>query len=185
MRQIVKLAEGLPVAEMHRALLAQPELWDQNPGRTESKDSPHYGLSDIWARFAAPGVNGGEPHRSVWYPSADLIPVRELVYPLMSMVEGEELGGVLITKIPAGKMCKPHRDLGWHARAYEKVAVQIAADPEQAFHFHDEHLVTEPGDCFWFDNFHEHWVTNPTNHDRITMIVCIRTTAMDELKARP
>ena len=84
------------------------------------------------------------------------------------------MGGVLITKIPAGKECKPHTDPGWHARYYEKVAIQIQSAPGQAFCFEGESLETRPGDVFWFDNAFTHWVTNPTPYDRITLIACIQ-----------
>jgi hypothetical protein len=175
MSKIAKIASGLDVEPMRAALEAHPELWDQFTARTSSPQSPHYELSDIWARFAEPGVNGAEAHKSVWYPSADLMPIRELVYPIMSMVQGDELGGVLITRIPAGKACRPHVDNGWHARYYQKFGISIAADPGQEFCFEWESLVTEPGDVFFFDNAYLHWVTNPTPHDRITVIACIRT----------
>lgn len=175
MSHIRLLASGIDVAAMQVALAAHPELWDENTARTAPEDSPHHGLSDIWARFAAPGVDGSQPHLPVWYPCADLLPIRELVYPLMSLAQGDQLGGVLITKIPAGAECKPHLDPGWHARYYEKFAVQIHADPGQAFHFDDDALVTKPGDLFAFDNAHVHWVTNPTAFDRVTVIACIRT----------
>jgi hypothetical protein len=171
----IKLIErGLDVAPMLWALQANPQLWDQHRARTEHPNSPHYGLSDIWARWAAPGVDGSQPHESVWWPAADLLPVRELVFPLMGRLRGEQLGGVLITKIPAGKECKRHSDPGWHARHYEKFGVQIQSAPGQAFCFDGASLETKPGDVFWFDNAHPHWVPNPTPHDRITMIVCIR-----------
>jgi quercetin dioxygenase-like cupin family protein len=57
---------------------------------------------------------------------------------------------------------------------YEKFAVQIASAPGQAFCFEGERLETKPGDVFWFDNQHLHWVTNDTPYERVTMIVCIR-----------
>ena len=171
----IKLIEqGLNVAPLLWALQENPQLWDQHRARTEHPNSPHYGLSDIWARWAAPGVDGSQPHESVWWPAADFLPVRELVFPLMGRLRGEKLGGVLITKIPAGKECKRHSDPGWHARHYEKFGVQIQSAPGQAFCFDGEALETRPGDVFWFDNAHPHWVPNPTPHDRITMIVCIR-----------
>lgn len=175
MSKIALVMEEVDVSGMRDALYAHPELWDENTARTEHENSPHHGLSDIWARFAEPGTNGGEAHKAVWYPCADLMPIRELVYPLMSLVNGDELGGVLITKIPAGKSCKPHIDNGWHARYYQKFAIQIDADTSQAFCFDGEELVTKPGDVFFFDNSHTHWVTNPTENDRITIIACIRT----------
>lgn len=175
MTRIKLVTEGLDVAPLAAALAANPALWDQYPGRTAPEDSPHHGLSDIWARFAEIGTDGSQPHDAVWYPSADVLPVRGLVYPLMSLVQGDKLGGVLITKIPAGRMCKPHADTGWHARHFQKFAIQVEADPGQAFCFDGESLVTKPGDVFWFDNAFTHWVTNPTARDRITAIVCIKT----------
>jgi hypothetical protein len=173
--RIKHLTTGVRVGAMQAALAAHPELWDQNRARTEDPASPHHGLSDIWARFAAPGVDGSQPHDAIWYPAADLLPIRELAYLVMTAVRGDRLGGVLITKIPAGRECKPHSDPGWHARYYQKFAVQIHADPGQGFHFEGETLVTAPGDLFWFDNAFTHWVTNPTPHDRVTAIVCIKT----------
>lgn len=176
MSKIKLLASGINVHPILWALQSHPELWDQNAARTENPDSPHYGLSDIWARYAAPGVNGAEPHESVWYPNADLLPIKDLVYSIMGAVQGDQLGGVLITKIPPGKQCRPHVDNGWHAQHYEKFGLQIQSSPGQAFCFDDEQLETKPGDLFTFDNSYNHWVTNDTPYDRITMIVCIRRT---------
>jgi hypothetical protein len=169
------LSSGVNVAPMLWALHEHPELWDENRARTRDAGSPHHELHDIWARYAAPGVDASKPHEAVWYPCANLLPVRELVYPLMSVLHGDQLGGVLITKIPPGKSCKPHSDPGWHARHYQKFALQIQSHPKQAFHFESQSLVTKPGDLFWFDNQYTHWVTNDSDQDRITMIVCIRT----------
>lgn len=170
---IRKISEGVNVQPMLWALQSHPELWDQNTSRTESEASPHHGLSDIWVRYAQDITEPG-PHESVWYPCADLLPVREIVYPLMSFVRGERLGGILITKIPAGRECKPHRDPGWHARYYDKYAVQIQSAPGQQFCFEGEALETKPGDVYWFRNDVTHWVTNPTPYDRITLICCIK-----------
>ena len=92
----------------------------------------------------------------------------------MAHVKGERLGGVLITKIPPGVTCMPHVDGGWHAAYYDKYAVQLQSAPRQHFHFQDESLCAAPGDIYWFDNSVEHWVTNESSVDRMTMIVCIR-----------
>ncbi|MBT2322519.1 aspartyl/asparaginyl beta-hydroxylase domain-containing protein [Variovorax paradoxus] len=176
MSHIKLLWRGLNVDAIQRALAEHPELWDQRTDRTAPEGSPHHGLSDIWARFADPDTMQADgSHDSVWYPPADVLPVRDMVHPLMYAVRGERLGGVLITRIRPGQVCKPHTDPGWHARYYDKYAIQIEATPEQAFHFEGESLVTRPGDVFWFDNAYTHWVTNDSQRDRITMIVCIRT----------
>lgn len=173
--KIKRIGENIHVAPLLWALHENPDLWDQHKGRTESTESPHHGLSDIWARYAPPGVDPSKRHDAIWYANADILPVRDIVYPLMAHLSGDILGGVLITKIPAGMQCKPHVDNGWHAKFYKKFAVQIQSSPGQRFCFEDEKLETKPGDLFYFDNSFTHWVENPTPHDRITMIVCIKT----------
>lgn len=173
--KIKQIGAGLPVAPILWALQQHPKLWNRNTSRTEDPSSPHHGLDDIWARYGAPErAKDGEPHDAFWYPCAEVLGVKSMCLDLMRHVEGVELGGVLITRIPPGKSVKPHTDPGWHARRYEKYGVQITSAPGQEFCFDGEALETKPGDVFWFDNAHTHWVTNPTPYERITMIVCIR-----------
>jgi quercetin dioxygenase-like cupin family protein len=170
------LGQSLAVSQIHWALLEHPELWNEHTARTENPASPHHGVDDIWVRFGDPArAQDGAPHDSFWYPSADALGIKPLCFDLMRFAEGVELGGVLITRIPPGASVKPHTDPGWHARRYQKFAVQITSAPGQRFCFEGESLETKPGDLFWFDNQHMHWVTNPTPYERITLIACIRT----------
>ncbi len=176
MSKIKKIAGGVNVTPLLWALQANPQLWNEFGQRTADPASPHHEVDDIWLRYAEPeSASKPGPHESVWYPSASVLPVREIVYPLMQFVRGERLGGVLITRIRAGKQCKPHHDDGWHARYYEKFAIQIQSAPGQFFCFDGEKLEPAPGDVYTFQNEHTHWVTNETEHDRITLIVCIKT----------
>ena len=158
------------------AIRSHPELWNQHPARTESPESPHHGLDDIWLRFAASGGKnvGGEEHESIWYPSAEVLGVKPVVQNLYERFEGKKLGGVLLTRIPPGATCRPHQDLGWHAQEYEKFALQIDSAPGQRFCFEVEELETQPGDVFWFNNQYLHWVVNPTCYERVTLIVCMK-----------
>ncbi len=176
--KIERIASGLNVAPIYWALQEHPELWNEHTARTEDPASPHHGLDDIWARFGDPArAVDGQPHDAKWYPAADLLGIKPMCLDLMRAVQGVELGGVLITRIPPGKEVKPHTDPGWHARRYEKFAIQITSAPGQRFCFEGEELETRPGDVFWFDNQYTHWVTNPTPYERVTMIVCIRKEA--------
>lgn len=179
MTQRIKLiGEGVDVSKIYWALQQHPELWNQNTQRTKTPSGPHHGLDDIWLRYGDPErATDGQPHDSFWYPGADLLGVKPLCHDLMRMVDGEELGGVLITRIPPGCLCKPHTDPGWHARRYQKFGVQITSAPGQRFHFDDESIETKPGDLFWFDNQYSHWVTNDTPYERVSMIICIRKEA--------
>lgn len=159
-----------------------PELWNEFDLRTNHPQSPHRELDDIFVRYNARENFTGDrqafngPHDAVWWQSIEKIPsVMAIIWDLMRKVEGERLGMVLITRIPAGSTCYPHVDNGWHAGHYDKYAVQLTSAAGQTFHVEDEVLDPAPGQCYWFDNSRRHWVLNPTNKDRMTMIVCIRT----------
>lgn len=171
---IRKLPYKFDVAPLVEQLSESPELWGEIPLRT-SGDSPHRESKDIWLRFAKDLGAFNFPHSSIWYPAAgDLLSAADLCMYMMSMVNGHTLGGVLITKIPAGKQIYPHIDKGWHAQYYEKFAIQIASAHGQSFCFEGEELNVAPGESFWFSNQSSHWVINPTNEDRITLIMCIK-----------
>lgn len=162
-------------------LAANPKLWDAFDFRTDSPVSPHRELSDIIVRYNARENFTGdraafnEPHESVWYPCVRELPsVIPIALEVMHLVEGERLGMVLITRIPAHKECYAHRDVGWHARYYDKYAVQLASAPGQAFCFEGESLSAEPGEIYSFENSQVHWVTNDSDFERMTMIICVR-----------
>lgn len=184
MKNMMHVASGIDVAPLVLAIKRQPWLWNQYSVRREQYNSPHGKLSDIWVRYNAwENYNEEEgrerfndEHDSVWYPAYDALPeVSPIVFGLMASLQGERLGGVLITKIPPGGICEPHIDTGWHAEYYDKYAVQLESHPLQAFHFEGESFSARPGDVYWFDNSQTHWVTNESDFDRMTMIVCIRS----------
>lgn len=166
------------IAELAR----HPELWNEFDLRTNHPQSPHRELDDIFVRYNARENFDGdrhafnERHDAVWWDSAGKLPsVLPVVFDLMRRVNGEHLGMVLITRIPAGATCHRHVDLGWHARHYDKYAVQLTSAPGQSFHVEETSLEARPGECYFFNNSRPHWVLNQSRQDRMTMIVCIRT----------
>ena len=170
------------VSEVVKELEAHPELWNQHTLRTDRYNTPHEHVSDIWVRFNAWDNFDGDgykftcmPHESVWYPCIEVLPsVERIVHEVMEFVGAVSLGGVLITKIPPHGEVKPHVDSGWHAEQYEKFAVQIKGNTDQAFCFEDAELRPEPGELYTFDNSRLHWVRNDSDEERITLIICIR-----------
>jgi uncharacterized RmlC-like cupin family protein len=182
MKHLRLVLTGLNVNPLVAELARAPELWDDFTFRTESPISPHRDMSDIIVRYndRKNYTNREEfnrEHDAVWWDAYRHLPsVRQIVFAVMTAVEGERLGMVLITKLPPGKVCYPHRDGGWHASYYEKYAVLLQGNQHQEFGFEDDEKVSaRPGDVYWFDNAVTHWVTNPTNEDRLTMIVCVRS----------
>lgn len=180
MTHIRLLYSGMNVTPLITALTRQPWLWNQHTFRTENPASPHRAVDDIWLRYNDYANRNKTdfhgPHESLWYPAYYALPqVRDLVFPLMAAVEGERLGGVLITRIPAGCRVEPHVDGGWHASYYDKYAIQLMGNERQAFQFEGQSLSAKPGDVYWLDNSKTHWVTNDSDEDRMTLIVCIRS----------
>jgi hypothetical protein len=166
------------VLPLRRELNAHPEVWDQHPFRRIHPRSPHRQASDIWIRYNALenlGPHFNDEHESVWYPVAKHLPAAKRICNSVADIENKPLAGVLITKIPAGKEIFPHRDLGWHAEHTLKIGVLVQGNKDQKFCFEDSEHACGAGDCFWFTNQDAHWVTNETDEDRVTLIVCVRT----------
>jgi hypothetical protein len=178
---ISHIAAGFDVRPLLGQLEAHPELWNAHRERLEQYGSPHSGVSDIWVRYNPWENYTGdwaafhEEHESAWYPAVTKIPAAwSLSRRVMRRVGGSRLGGVLITRIPPGGSVAPHIDQGWHARFYGKYAIQVEGGPDQAFCFEDAELRPEPGDLYTFDNSRLHWVRNDSDHNRTTLIICIR-----------
>lgn len=181
MKNLLQIASGLNVLPLRLQLQRNQHLWNRNTIRTENPTSPHHGCDDIWVRHLPEGKNSHAD--SEWMLSAQALPAAaDIAFGLMSLVKGERLGGVLITRIPPGHAVRPHIDRGWHAEYYDKFAVQIASHQQQAFCFEGESLCAAPGDVYWFDNSKEHWVENNSPVERITLIVCIKPHTSLEFK---
>lgn len=185
MSKIHLVATGFDVAPVLAQLKAHPELWDSITIRKDNPASPHREVQDIWVRNGPLSLyenddgradRSKQPFESVWYPAyRKLTALKPLIFDLMHLVKGERIGAIFITKIPPGAACHPHKDAGWHVENHDKYVIQLASHPRQAFHFENESLVTKPGDVFFFDNQHTHWVTNDSSQDRISLIVCIQS----------
>jgi hypothetical protein len=181
MTPIWQIASGLDVATLREQIEQHPEIWNTHRQRTEQYGTPHDGVSDIWVRYRDWGEYTGDwqafhdEHESRWYPAISKIPAAwSLARKVRRMVGLPILGGVLITKVPPGGQVAPHIDGGWHAKAHRKFGVQVIGGQDQAFCFDGHELRPESGDVYEFRNDLTHWVTNDSDHDRITMIVCCR-----------
>lgn len=187
MKHFVKIADGIDVSGVVAQLKDNPSLWDAHTVRKTYDGTPHSRMSDIWVRYNAfdrfdPANHKAfnDEHVSVWYQAwGKLTALRPIIFDLMAKVEGEMIGGVLITRIPPGEGILPHADASWHVSYFSKFYLSIASAPG-AFFFCEHEGETErinpkPGDIYLFDNRKVHWVENHSNHDRITCIICIRT----------
>jgi hypothetical protein len=175
------LQTGWDVEPLQQQLAAHPDVWNRHTMRTASEGTPHREVDDIWVRYNAWENFSGDAeafnseHESEWYPVVAQLPAAWSLARRVARLAGmRKLGGVLITRVPPGGEVKPHVDHGWHAHAHDKIAVQIQGNRGQSFCFDMVSLRTVPGDVYQFDNSFKHWVLNPTDQERITMIVCVR-----------
>ena len=172
------VSSGIDTAAALAQLEAQPSLWNATPGR-RGPTSPHRETQDIWLRWRDPDV--GSPSRPgpiIHWPAWFALPaVAEIVKPLVLICAAEELGGVLITKIPSGGQVYPHHDRGgWHAEHFNcKLYVPLRGPAECVNYCEDEQAVMKAGEAWRFDNLKTHWVVNDDDEDRVTLIICMRT----------
>jgi hypothetical protein len=181
------IAVNFNVMPLQIALRRQPRLFGKYKERCIG-ESPHRESDDIWVRYNnyenvikvdAP-LNSehpaNAPHRSVWYPVYYQLPqLRPLIFDLMNLVEGEDLGTVLLVKLEPGKQVYPHSDSGWSAGYYEKYFIPIQTSAKATFNFPDGVIAPELGHVYWFDNSILHSYTNNTPDDVIMLIVTIRS----------
>ena len=121
MSHFTLIARDIPVEPLLGQIDANPHLWGSR-GARQRGESPHREATDIWLRYMDPAMIGRHDimtrHESVWYPEAlALYGVLPIVHRLRGVIgEPLELGGVLLTRISAGKCVYEHSDAGpWHA----------------------------------------------------------------------
>lgn len=176
----LKLSEGLDVSQILKELEQAPHLWNQIDSRTNFKESPHYNSKDIWLRYAPQElfkvIDRYQPFIPEWYESSEELPsCVDFSLELMKAVEGEMLGGVLITQVPPKGKILPHIDESWHVDYFDKFYLHLESNDDVEFCWRDGiKIKPKAGELYWLDNTKEHWVNNDGDTPRTTLIVCIK-----------
>lgn len=180
MRQFHRVTSELDISAAINEISVNDALFGEYTARGDAPGSAHADMTDIWVRYGditdmvKTGDYSGlaQEHDSIWLK--DMPAVKRVCFDVMSLVDGERLGGVLVTKLPPGGEILPHTDVGWHAEYYDKFYVPIQNQKGAVFYFEDGEIIPEIGDVWRFDNSRAHWVKNESGSDRIAMIVCIK-----------
>lgn len=184
-----KLLENeIGVKALRKQIEAHPELWDTQNMRRLHPQSPHKDGHDIWVRYnditffePKDPEKFSDPHIPIWYPAWNVLTeLQPLVRYVAGVAESDMIGGILITRIPAGCKIPPHRDTGWHVNYFDKFYLTIQNGPGGKFSCDagsgcSETIEPKAGDLYRFDNRILHWVDNDSTVDRITAIICLRT----------
>jgi len=190
-----KIACGFNIMPLQIALRRQPGLFGKYNQRCNSAESPHRESSDIWIRYNSiesvlncdKQLDSEHPankeHKSVWYPAYYQLPdIRAIVFDLMRIVEGEELGTILVVKVPPKKQIYTHTDGGWGAEYYEKYLIPVQCYSGTSVNFPDGTIIPELGATYWFDNSIDHNAINESNEDMVVLIVTIRSDKVKDAK---
>jgi len=121
------------------------------------------------------GKSDGQ-HENVDQPAyAKLTEARPIVFGLMSRVQGERLGRVMINSLRPGGTIFPHADTPAHCEYYTRFHCVLQTSPGAVIRCGDETIHMPQGTVWWFNNALEHEVLNGGTVDRIHMVIDIRT----------
>lgn len=171
-----RIIKGLDISKAAKELSINSHLFGEIGARKNASEV-HSQMDDIWLRFGDIPKDGDyskitNEHDSIWLKH--LPECRNVCFKIMTAVDGERLGGVLITRLPAGGKILPHTDSGWHAEYYDKYYVPIKNKKGAVFCFDDGVIDPCLGDVWAFNNSYAHWVDNNSDQERIAMIACVK-----------
>lgn len=180
MRNFLKIAENINVLQLRQELMNNANLWNENTLRTKHPGTAHSQVSDIWVFFNEISIDEEfsvmddklvRPYRA-W----DKLPsLRPILFALMNQVQAVQLGRVIITRLPPGKIIEPHVDMGAPATYFTRYQLAIQCNPGNTFYIGDEEMSFRTGDIWQINNNEEHGVVNNSNDDRIVCIFDMRS----------
>lgn len=173
------IAQGIDVVPLAVELARNEDLWDRNPQRRTYPGSPHAAMTDITVRYMPEEYITLEErrreHRNVFWPAWHFMPaLRPLVFGLMARVQAVELGSIIITRLPPGKMIEPHSDVGSWAPEYYSCKAHVTVAGSAIVRCADEACIFQVGTAWTFDNLLTHSVESVGEVDRISVIVSMR-----------
>lgn len=159
-------------------IYSNPQLWESDRIRQEYADhSPHKAAQDILIRFSdTSDTDIGDCLQCEWTEAATLLPAaKTIAVAVMAAMNGEQLGRVMVTRLPPGKTIQSHADvIGEYANFYTRYHIPLISDPGVSFHCGEEAVNMTPGTVWWFNGHLYHSVINNSASDRLNLIVDCR-----------
>lgn len=178
-------------AALLNEVMRQPDLWKADTYLRDYPQGPFGDTETIFLRFPPASVSELEQgqkdqHESIWMDGALHLPsARPLIFAVMTIVQGERLGRVMINQLRPGGRVFPHADTPAHAQYWDRYHLVLKSGPGCSFRCGDEKIQMESGTVWWFQNQLEHEVINNSSDDRIHMIVDIRTARFNAVGLTP
>lgn len=84
---------------------------------------------------------------------------------------GEVFGRSRLMKLATGAEVAQHVDFNYHWYTRVRIHVPIITNPQVTFYCADEHVHMQAGQCWIFDSWRRHRVTNASAEDRIHLVI--------------
>jgi hypothetical protein len=84
---------------------------------------------------------------------------------------GEVLGRSRLMRLAPGAEVKLHVDFNYHWVSRVRIHVPVVTDPEVIFHCADQRVHMAPGECWLFNSWRRHRVTNDSPVERVHLVV--------------
>lgn len=84
---------------------------------------------------------------------------------------GEVLGRSRLMKLAPGCEVSEHIDFNYHWYTRVRIHIPVFTNPEVTFFCDDEHVHMRPGECWIFNSWRPHRVTNAGQEDRIHLVI--------------
>lgn len=143
--------------------------------RITHPESPHRHAEDVLIRFNAMPEAGDELsvlEDDVMIDYLTIPAINDIVELTKKLVGGKEVGRVMLSKLPEGKMIYAHADTGSYAEKYKRYHFCITAE-DCLFRSGNEIVKMMPGEIWWFNNLIEHELFNRVA-DRVHLIMDIK-----------
>lgn len=100
--------------------------------------------------------------------------IKSAVFEIMTLVQGERLGGVMVNKIPPNGVIPLHTDGLPSEMYYHRFHLVLSTNDGVITTVGDSVLDMKVGQLWWFDNSVPHTIVNTGDTDRIHLVVDIR-----------
>jgi hypothetical protein len=186
-QQLGSNVQVMPLMLAIQRLAKVQEVWKEDTYLRDYPQGPFANTESIILRFPDRSVHateqalkeheaGFDQHENYDQPVFKLLPeARPLIFQLMTAVQGERLGRVIINKLVPGGAIYPHEDTPVHAEYWDRFHIVLQSAPGSNFRTGDEWVHMQTGDVWWFNNRMNHEVINNSADDRIHMVIDIRT----------
>ena len=84
---------------------------------------------------------------------------------------GEVLGRSRLMKLAAGSEVSLHVDFNYHWYTRVRIHIPVITNPDVIFYCANEKINMQAGECWIFNNWRRHRVTNSSNEDRVHLVI--------------